>query len=33
MGKFDPGVYELRVSVKGSRSNKTVPRTLVVSVE
>jgi hypothetical protein len=33
IGKFDPGVYELRVSVKGSRSNKTVQRTLVFSVE
>ena len=33
IGTFDPGVYELRVSVKGSRSNKTVQRTLVFSVE
>jgi hypothetical protein len=33
IGKFDSGVYELRVSVKDSRSNKTVQRTAVFSVE
>lgn len=33
IGKFESGVYELRVSVKGSRSNKTVQRTMVFSVE
>jgi VWFA-related protein len=33
IGKFGPGVYELRVSVKDSRSNKTVQRTAVFSVE
>jgi VWFA-related protein len=33
IGKFGSGVYELRVSVKGSRSNKTVQRTTVFSVE
>ena len=33
IGKFDSGVYELRVSVKDSRSDKTVQRTTVFSVE
>jgi hypothetical protein len=33
IGEFDPGVYELRVSVKDSRSKKTVQRTSVFSVE
>jgi VWFA-related protein len=33
IGKFGSGVYELRVSVKDSRSNKTVQRTAVFSVE
>jgi hypothetical protein len=33
IGKLDSGVYELRVSVKDSRSNKTVQRTAVFSVE
>jgi VWFA-related protein len=33
IGKFDPGVYELRVSVKSSRSDKTVQRTIAFSVE
>jgi len=30
---FDPGIYELRVSVKDVRSNKTIQRTAVFSVE
>jgi hypothetical protein len=33
IGKFGPGVYELRVSVKDPRSNKPVQRTAVFSVE
>jgi len=33
IGKFGSGVYELRVSVKDSRSNKTVQRAAVFSVE
>ena len=33
VGEVDSGVYELRVSVKDSRSNKTVQRTVVFSVE
>ena len=33
VGKCDAGLYELRVSVKDSRSDKTVQRTAVFSVE
>jgi VWFA-related protein len=33
IGKFDSGVYELRVSVKGSRSNKAVQRAMTFSVQ
>jgi hypothetical protein len=30
---FDPGIYELRISVKDAKSNKTVQRTAVFGVE
>ena len=30
---FDPGIYELRVSVKDERSSKTLQRTAVFGVE
>jgi hypothetical protein len=33
LSRFVPGVYELRVSVKNTHSNKTVERTAVFSVE
>jgi VWFA-related protein len=33
LGGFNPGVYELRISVKEARSNKTAQRTAVFSVE
>jgi hypothetical protein len=33
LSRLDPGVYELRVSVKDTQSNKTVQRTAVFSVE
>jgi hypothetical protein len=33
IGKFGPGIYELRVSVKNFRSNQTVQRTAVFSIE
>jgi hypothetical protein len=33
LGGFDPGVYELRVSVKDVQSNKTTQRTTVFSVQ